>query len=97
MYLDLATSGLGLRNVSVKFCWGTLSPGWLWKSLTSVSNGRVLRDDVVTIIVIKLLMTSVVLMQRQQTAPHKANGSLTSLIDGTWTSLALIGGFGGGT
>lgn len=75
----------------------SLNTSELWKSLTSVPNRRIICHDVVTIIVINLLMSGVVLVQRQQIISHRRNGIFTSLIEGTWTSLALIGGFGGGT
>lgn len=67
------------------------------ESLTSVTYGHILRHYVMAIIIIDLLMSSHSLLQSQYPVHGLYGKGLTSLIEGTWTSRALMGGFGGGT
>ena len=66
-------------------------------ALTSVTYRHILRDYIMAIVVINLLVSSHSLLQSQQSDHDPYEKGLTSLIDGTWTSRALMGGFGGGT
>ena len=66
-------------------------------ALTSITYRHVLCHYVVTVVIINFFMGSHSLGKSQHFGHDLWDESYTSLIEGTWTSRALIGGLGGGT
>lgn len=70
---------------------------FLTEALTSVPYQHVLGHYIMAVVIVNLLVSGHILLQSQQPDHGLLGKGLTSLIDGTWTSRALMGGFGGGT